>query len=218
VEVTEDHARDHVVIVGFGRVGRHLVEVLDSLHVPIVVIESDVERIDALNQRRTPALYGDASNSEIVVHAHLERARALVITVPDDTTATLIVIAAKDLNPKLPIFVRATTEAGVRQLVRAGARRVVHPELEGGLELVHHTLLQLGFPLRQVHEYAEAVRDDQYEFTSTPTRSTGHRCRARDSLEGHRDRLDEPRRRQRAGREDVLAEADIPLRAPERRW
>ena len=53
--------------------------------------------------------------------------------------------------------------SGVRQLAQAGARRVVHPEREGGLELVRHTLLNLGFPLRQVHRYAETVRDDQYD-------------------------------------------------------
>ncbi len=164
VQAGQDELRDHVVIVGFGRVGRHLVEVLDSLRVKFVVIESDVERIQALDERGTPALYGDAANSEIMVHAHLARARALVVTAPEDTTAQLIVTAARDLNPGLPIFARASTEAGVRQLSRAGARRVVHPELEGGLELVHHTLLSLGFPRRQVHEYAEAVREDQYEY------------------------------------------------------
>jgi monovalent cation:H+ antiporter-2, CPA2 family len=164
VQSGQDELSDHVVIVGFGRVGRHLVEVLDSLRVRFVVIESDVERIQALNERGAPALYGDAANSEIMVHAHLARARALVVTAPEDTTAQLIVTAARDLNPGLPIFARASTEAGVRQLSQAGARRVVHPELEGGLELVHHTLLSLGFPRRQVHEYAEAVREDHYEY------------------------------------------------------
>jgi len=164
VQSGQDELSEHVVIVGFGRVGRHLVEVLDSLRVRFVVIESDVERIQALDERGTPALYGDAANSEIMVHAHLARARALVVTAPEDTTAQLIVTAARDLNPGLPIFARASTEAGVRQLSQAGARRVVHPELEGGLELVHHTLLSLGFPRRQVHEYAEAVREDQYDY------------------------------------------------------
>jgi CPA2 family monovalent cation:H+ antiporter-2 len=154
----------HVVIVGFGRVGHHLVEVLDALAVPFLVIEDDVERIEALNARKAHALYGDAANSEVMVHAHLERARALVVTVPDDVTALLIATAAKDLNATLPIFARASSEAGVRLLGKAGARRVVHPELEGGLELVHHTLLSLGFPARPVHEYAEAVREDHYDF------------------------------------------------------
>ena len=58
----------------------------------------------------------------------------------------------------------ASTEEGVRYLAKLGANHVVHPELEGGLELVHHTLLSLGFPLQEVHQYAEVIRRDRYDF------------------------------------------------------
>ena len=160
--VFSDGFKDHVVIIGYGRVGKHLVDVLQSLQVPLLVIESDVEKIDALNKCQVPTLYGDAGNSEVITHAGLEAARAMVSTVPNEATATLIVSAAKNLNPNLPIIVRAATEEGVHHLAESGANHVVHPELEGGLELVHHTLLRLGFPLREVHQYADAVRRDRY--------------------------------------------------------
>jgi CPA2 family monovalent cation:H+ antiporter-2 len=114
-----------------------------------------------------PTLYGDASNSEVITYANLGQARALVVTVPDETTATLIVTAARDLNPDLAIIARAESEEGVHSLSKLGANHVVHPELEGGLELVHHTLLSLGFPLRQVHEYSESVRRDHYDIDIT---------------------------------------------------
>ena len=100
----------------------------------------------------------------MITHAGLEHARALVVTLPDETASTMIVTAARDLNPDIPIIVRAATEEGVLNLGQLGANQVVHPELEGGLEMVHHTLLQLGFPLRQVHEYAESVRRDRYDI------------------------------------------------------
>ena len=161
--VNDEELRDHVVVVGYGRVGKHLVEVLGSLRIPIIVIESDIERIAVLNEKRTPAIYGDAANSEVITHVHLERARALVITAPDDVTALMIATAAKSINPGLTIVARAASDSGVRQLARAGARHVVHPELEGGLEMVHNTLLELGFPLRRVHEYVESVRRDHYD-------------------------------------------------------
>lgn len=166
-EIDQDHLKNHVVIVGFGRVGKHMVDVLESLSVPILVIESDVEHVTTLSQRKIPTLYGDAGNSEVIAHAHIEQATALVTTVPDETTALLIVTAARDLNPNLTIIARAATEEGVHNLAELGANHVVHPELEGGLELVHHTLLSLGFPLLEVHEYAEAVRRDQYDFNVT---------------------------------------------------
>ena len=167
LEVHEDQFVDHVVIIGYGRVGKHMVDVLESLSIPLVVIETDAERMTVLNQRNIPTLYGDAGNSDVIVHAHLERARALVSTVPDETTAIMIVTAARDLNPHLQIIARASTEDGVRHLLELGADHVVHPELEGGLELMHHTLLSLGFPLQEVHEYAESVRRDRYDFDIT---------------------------------------------------
>ena len=167
LEIQEDQFIDHVVIIGYGRVGKHMVDVLESLSIPLVVIETDAERMTVLNQRNIPTLYGDAGNSDVIVHAHLERARALVSTVPDETTAIMIVTAARDLNPHLQIIARASTEDGVRHLLELGADHVVHPELEGGLELMHHTLLSLGFPLQEVHEYAESVRRDRYDFDIT---------------------------------------------------
>lgn len=163
-EIDEQKLVNHVVIIGYGRVGRHLVEVLETLSVPILVIESDADRIAILNQKNIPTLYGDAGNSEVINYAHLDHARALVTTVPDDTITTMIVTAARDINPNLPVIVRAATEEGVRNLAELGANHIVQPELEGGLELIHYTLLKLGFPLREVHQYVDAVRHDNYDI------------------------------------------------------
>lgn len=184
--IDEEQLSGHVVIIGYGRVGKHLVDVLNSLNFPLLVIEADVERVDVLNAQNIATIYGDAANSEVITHAHLSAARALVITVPEEIASTMIVVAAKRLNPDLPIIVRAATEQGVHLLADMGAEHVVHPELEGGLEMVHHTLLQLGFPLRQVHEYSEAVRRDHYDIKINSTdehRSLHDLLKALDSIE-----------------------------------
>jgi len=166
-ELDESKLKDHVVIVGYGRVGKHLVDVLQSLLVPILVIEADMERIEIINERKIATLYGDAANSEVLSHAHLASAQVLVSTLPDETQAALVVTTARDLAPDLKIIVRSATEDGVSLLAKLGANYIVQPELEGGLELVHHTLLELGFPLRKVHDYAEAVRRDHYNIEIT---------------------------------------------------
>ncbi|RPJ50074.1 MAG: sodium:proton exchanger, partial [Chloroflexi bacterium] len=102
----------HAVIVGYGQVGSHMVNVLDALNIPRLVIEADIERVADLNQHGIATLYGDAANSDIITHAGLERARALVVTVPDDDASLLIVTAARDINPDLPIIARAATLEG----------------------------------------------------------------------------------------------------------
>lgn len=168
-QVLDDSLNDHVVIVGYGRVGSHLVGVLDSLDVKMVVIESDAERLDELSERNIPTLFGDAGNSEIMLHAGLGKAALLISTVPDETNALLIITAARDINKDLTIIARASTEEGIRNLASAGATHIIHPELEGGLEIVHHTLLSLGYPLREAHQFIDAIRSDRYDFAITTT-------------------------------------------------
>jgi CPA2 family monovalent cation:H+ antiporter-2 len=154
----------HVVIVGFGRVGHHMVDVLGEMAIPLLVVEVDAERVAELGRRRVASLFGDAANSEVLLHAGLSRARALVVTVPDEAASELVVAAARGIAPELPIIVRAASNEGVKRLAQLGAQHVIHPEMEGGLEIVRRTFLQLGFPLRKVYQYADAVRRDHYDL------------------------------------------------------
>jgi len=160
----EESVEGHVVIVGYGRVGRHIVNLLGEMKIPSLVVEADAERIEELSRRGIPSLYGDASNSEVLTHAGLKRARALVVAGPDEAPSELVVAAARDISPELPIIARATTEEGIQRLAQLGAQDVIHPELEGGLEIVRHTLLQLGFPLQEIMRYMDAVRRDHYDM------------------------------------------------------
>jgi CPA2 family monovalent cation:H+ antiporter-2 len=160
----EETMENHVVIVGYGRVGRHIVSLLGQMGISHLVVEADAERIAELGQRGIPSLFADAANSEVLTHAGLERARALVVAGPDEDASALVVTAARDLAPELPIIARATTEEGTKRLAQLGAQDVIHPELEGGLEIVRHTLLQLGFPLQEIFRYTDAVRHDHYNL------------------------------------------------------
>ncbi|MBX3065181.1 MAG: cation:proton antiporter [Anaerolineae bacterium] len=153
---------DHVVIVGYGRVGTHIGRVLQHLELPFLVVEADSQNAATMQKEGINILFGDAANSEVLTHAHLDHARALVVTVPEESTAELIVAAAHDLAPKLPIIARASTTSGVQRLASHGAFEVIHPELEGGLEIVRLTLLTLGYPMGQIQEYVDAVRRDAY--------------------------------------------------------
>lgn len=160
----EESIKDHVVIVGYGRVGRHIVSLLAQLEIPHLVVDADPERIEEMDRMGIPTLFGDAANSELLTHAGLTRARALVVAGPDEDASALVVTAARDLAPNLPIIARSTSEEGTKRLTQLGAQDVIHPELEGGLDIVRHTLLQLGFPLQEIYRYTEAVRHDHYDL------------------------------------------------------
>jgi CPA2 family monovalent cation:H+ antiporter-2 len=159
----EESIKDHVVIVGYGRVGRHIVSLLGQMGIPHLVVEADSQNMEELVRMGVPSLFGDAANSEVLSHTGLHRAQALVVAGPDEDASALVVTAARDLAPHLPIIARAISEEGTKRLTELGAQDVIHPELEGGLEIVRHTLLQLGFPLQEIYRYTDAVRRDHYD-------------------------------------------------------
>ncbi|MGV8084393.1 MAG: cation:proton antiporter [Coriobacteriia bacterium] len=157
---------NHVIIIGYGRTGSYTARVLDEIGVPYLVIELDVFLAEKASDAGIPILFGDASNSEVLKHAGLDRACALVVTGSDESATELIVAHVHDLFPSLPIVARACTEDGVRRLVELGAHHVVHPELEGGLEIMRHTLLDLGHSPNQIQQYTDAVRHNAYSAIS----------------------------------------------------
>ncbi len=159
----------HVVIVGCGRVGRHIAEALGRLGIPRLVVEADPTRIDKLRSLGVPVLYGDAGSSDILEHAHLDRARALVITLPDDVAALAVVATARKYAPNLQIVARASTYEGARRLIADGAGQVVRPELEGGVEIVRRTLLDLDLPVRDVQRYTDLVRREGLDASERPS-------------------------------------------------
>lgn len=190
----DESIENHVVIVGYGRVGRHIIALAGELGIPHLVVEADAQRVEELDRQNVPILYGDAANSEVLTHAGLKRARALVVAGADEDANALIVTAARDIAPELPIIARAASEDGTRRLAELGAQDVIHPELEGGLEIVRHTLLELGFPSQEIYRYTDAVRRDHYDTglnTEEEHRLLHELLEAANSLEVHWFRLDE---------------------------
>jgi CPA2 family monovalent cation:H+ antiporter-2 len=167
--VDAERLTGHVVIVGCGRVGRHIAEALGRLQIPRLVVEADPTRLDKLRELGVPTLYGDAANSDILLHAALDKARALVITLPDDGAALAVVATARRFARDLRVVARASTWDGARELKAAGVGEVVRPELEGGVEIVRRTLLDLDLPVREVQKYTDLVRREGLDESERPS-------------------------------------------------
>jgi len=163
----EESLRDHVVVIGCGRVGQSLVNVLGHLSIPRLVVEQDIGRVTELQRQAIPTLYGDAANSDILSQVHLKQARAVIVTLPDEAAAAIVVATARAEAPHVPIIVRAATKEGVHQLFALGAQHVIYPELEGGLEMIRETLDHLGYLESDVQEYTDAVRRSHYDLTNS---------------------------------------------------
>jgi CPA2 family monovalent cation:H+ antiporter-2 len=152
----------HVVVCGYGRVGRELTREVMRRDFRCVVIEENPYLIDELRQAGIPRVYGNAANPAVLNACALDRARILAVTVPDPAAARLVLSHAKRLNPQLDIIVRARAGEDHQMLMRAGAMEVVRPEFEAGLEFVRHTLHRYGVDRTQIQALLARRRREIY--------------------------------------------------------
>jgi voltage-gated potassium channel len=126
----------HVIICGYGRNGSQAALDLKIHNVPFIVIESDPGIIESLSESED-FLYieGDATQDEILHHAHILDARAMIITLPVDADNLYVVLTAKEINPNMTIISRASSENSDIKLKRAGASNVIMPDRVGGQQM-----------------------------------------------------------------------------------
>jgi len=126
--------KDHVIICGYGRNGIKAAKELQSHGIPFVVIERKAELFqDVVHQdQQIPYIEGNATQDEILKAAGIERARALITTFPSDADSVFVTLSARQLNPNLVIIARANETSSESKLLRAGANRLVRPDIIGG--------------------------------------------------------------------------------------
>jgi CPA2 family monovalent cation:H+ antiporter-2 len=137
---------DHAVLIGYGKVGEPVATELARQKIPYIVVEQNRETVEALRERGIPAIYGDATRAEILVHAHIERARLLMVATPDPVVARLIVEHAVRLDPHIDMIVRTHSDAERDHLERSGVARVVVAEREVALGFIRYALGRFGVP------------------------------------------------------------------------
>ena len=122
--------RDHVILVGFGRVGSEIGRVLQERGMPFVVIEQNRELIEHLRKQAIPVVRGDASVEAILAQAHPETARMLVVATPDAFQARRMLEHARARNAHLDSVVRTHSDAEAEFLHESGFGTVLMAERE----------------------------------------------------------------------------------------
>ena len=122
----------HIIVCGYGRVGRQVCEEFSRAGAPFVIIDRSPERLADFALGAGHPLVGDATEDSVLRQAGIERARALVVVVASDADNVFITMSARLLAERVPIVARAEETATVAKLLRAGASRVVSPHVIGG--------------------------------------------------------------------------------------
>lgn len=124
--------KNHIIVCGFGRVGRLVCQEFSRERVPFVVIDANTELLKDFNLAYGIALPGDATSDEILKRAGIERARGLVTVMHSDADNLFTTMSARLISPTLFIVARVEGAASEQKLLRAGANRVVSPYQIGG--------------------------------------------------------------------------------------
>ena len=131
---------NHVIVCGHGRTGSNLTNILQTYHIPYIVIELNPKIISDLRAKEVPCIYGDAGNAQIMDMAHLSKAKVLALTCPDPLAEISATRHATEVNPHIDIIARVPGERIAERLRELGVSEVVEPAFEASLEFVRHTL------------------------------------------------------------------------------
>jgi len=136
----EQKNRSHVLIVGFGEVGRIVARMLKAYGLPYLVLEMSPRRINEGLALAEPVFYGDASLVSVLKAAGAEQSRAVVVATGDSSVTLRVVEAVRSSFTTLPIFARVSDEASASALRSAGITDVVPETMEVGLRLASAVL------------------------------------------------------------------------------
>ncbi|MDY7021989.1 MAG: cation:proton antiporter, partial [Cyanobacteriota bacterium] len=163
LEVSEDlPQQNHIIVCGYGRVGKNLVRILRSHGYPVIVIDHSERAIQELRQAEIPYLYGNAASLHVLETAGADRARAMAIALSDPMNTRLCLKRSLEYSPELDITVMAYQNKDIELLYLLGAKEVVQPEFEASLELSTHLLVNMGLPLNQIQQQTQKIRNSHY--------------------------------------------------------
>jgi len=123
---------NHVLVCGYGRMGRVIARELANANVPFIIIEKHETPFQHIEADGHLGAHGDATSDEVLIRCGIERARALIAVTPSDADNVFVALSARELNPKIFIVARASEDSAIEKLRKAGADRVFSPYRAGG--------------------------------------------------------------------------------------
>lgn len=154
--------RAHVMVIGYGMTGQAIARVLAQTGIPFVAVELAADLVATGRREGVPVEFGDATRRAVLVELGAATARAAVVTVGDPAATRTVVGLLRQVNPELPILVRARRVAEIDALERLGADEVIPSEFEVAVELFVRLLRRLGVPPHVTRMQESIIRTEHY--------------------------------------------------------
>ncbi len=131
---------NHYIVCGYGRVGETVCQELKRNHVPFVVIERSTELLEQMENSGITFISGSCDDDEVLKAAGITRAKGLINTIANEADAVYVTLSAKQLNPDLFIMARADSPGARIKLLRAGATKVISPQIYAGIRMAQTSI------------------------------------------------------------------------------
>ena len=142
----QKYLSNQVVLVGYGRVGRHIAKALHERGIPFVIADQNRELVEQLREAGRAAVYGNAVEPATLIQAHVAEAHMLVIATPKTLEVRRMIHTARTLNPRIEIVVRSHNEEEAALLEREGGGKVFVGERELAQSMTEHVIGRIEAP------------------------------------------------------------------------
>ncbi len=163
-EVKPKEKKDHLIIVGYGINGKNVARAAKYANIPHDIIEMNPETVKTEQDKGESIYYGDATQREILEHAHIKNALILVVTIPSPADARSITALARRLNPNVHIIIRTRFIQDIKKLYELGADEVIPEEFETSIEIFTRVLAKYLIPKDEIEKLVAQVRSDGYQM------------------------------------------------------
>lgn len=168
-EDEEKELENHVLLVGYGRVGQAAARMLARNDVPFLVMDTDVPHIEKAKKNKRDYLFGNAGNVRILEAANIDKAKAVMICISGLPSAIRVLQAVREISSSIPVFIRCNDDTRWEELVRLGATGVISETQECGIRLAAATILCLDGDEDRLRETAAVLRQENTVNASLPT-------------------------------------------------
>lgn len=155
---------NHVVILGFGRVGRWVGSLLEKVKIPYLVVEYDPQIVRRLKLEGKKVVFGDPTDLAVLDFAQVDKARLVVVAIPDSLTQKIAVANCRTLNSEVEIICRSHLEDDLPKLKALGVGQIIQPEFEAALSIGHRILQHFGWKKEEINFKIKEIKIEHLDL------------------------------------------------------
>ncbi|MBP6985716.1 MAG: cation:proton antiporter [Alphaproteobacteria bacterium] len=150
--------KEHVIILGFGRVGKLVAKMMTERIIPFVAIDDDMERVNVGRSKGLPVFFGDATRPKVLEILGAQKAKVVVVCINSSTQSMKVAMDILKMYPNVKVSVRLRDEKYASKLIAAGADVIIPETLEPSLQLASSVLQGLGTSDEETNQLIDDFR------------------------------------------------------------